>query len=176
MQVKLLLRRAESRRLGGKPGCLYLAWDDVNSAKQLPQDAPTAKLIATAEAQLNFELDPTGPLVEEVESPVSAGLPLISLAGGADAAGGVKAAAKVPTYRSAVVSSSTGGRTLELVVELQGVHSFGELTLELSADRIFLSGADYLLDTPLAALVDAGSASAKFSSKKGTLTIKAVVV
>ena len=59
---------------------------------------------------------------------------------------------------------------------LHQVPAFGDLKLELSSDRIFLSGGSFLLDKPLPASIDDATASAKFSTKKATLTIKAAVL
>ena len=60
-----------------------------------------------------------------------------------------------------------------MAVELPGVSAFKELTLELSADRVYVSGGGYLLDAPLPLAVDSDQTVAKFSKKSQTLKISA---
>jgi hypothetical protein len=64
---------------------------------------------------------------------------------------------------------------LTLLVELPGIISLSEMTLQLSADRIHLSGGSYLLEIPLPARIRLPSASANFSAHDCTLKIEAAV-
>jgi len=166
VQIKLLLRRCEARRLSGKPGCIFQACEDLAAAKALPQNENTAAMIRTAEEKLD-----AGIRGEDAEPPKNPRLPPASKNLPNEDIENETNGLKQPVLHSTISNSEAGGRQLELLVELPGVTAFKELTLELSANRIELSGSGYFLNATLPITVDSEKTSARFSKKSQTLKI-----
>lgn len=162
--AKLLLRRAEARRLRGG---LDEAGADLRAAAALPLDSATRALLGAAEATLEQQLH--GPAEEAAAATGAAATsPTSPTSPPAPAA----AAGKVPVHEVSVVTDAAGGgRSVSILVELPEVQKLAQISLELSEGGIKLDGCGYALDAPLPLRIDPDRAAAKFSAKSQRLKI-----
>ena len=71
------------------------------------------------------------------------------------------------------MSGAAPARAVSVQIALPGVQKISELELEISSTEIVLSGGGFALKHSLPFAVDESLAAAKFSSKAGSLRVKA---
>ena len=168
-KVKLHLRRAEARMA---LGLRELARSDVREAAHIvpSDDAAGSKQIAAFKERL-------GGLSSVAADAVKPNHGLTNLAvsaGGEGKAPAIEApASEVRPKVDVSVNGEKPGRSLTLNVNLPGVRTLNDITLEISNSSVHVSGAGFLLDETLPFAVDSDAASAKFSAKAGVLRVRA---
>jgi len=170
-RIKLYLRRAEARLA---LGLREMASADVHEADRLTDgktDAPTmANVKGMKERVAAKKKVPPGPPAASAATTPAAAKPVPTPPAAPPAP--AEPATTTPTVEVAL-SGEAPSRQLTLTVALPGVAKISELELEVSASEIAIHGGGFALKHALPFAIDDSQASAKFSSKAGSLRIKA---